>query len=388
MGITGIIAEYNPFHRGHAYQLSEAKKFSSAIIAVMSGDFVQRGEFAVLDKWTRAEAALRSGVDMVIELPVVYSLSSAGSFAYGAVKLLDSLHIIDDLYFGSESDIGRLEEMSALLSEEEGDLSSLIKNNLSAGMSFPKARYEAAVSLYGPEKADVLTGSNDILALEYINAIRSIKSSMVPRSIKRTAEHDARSSGDTYTSALHIREMVRSGDDSYIRYIPENTEGLYKDFVFTEDCFTLLISKLREKDAKEKLLMTPDVSEGIENRIISSALRAGSYEELLQGIKSKRYPLSRIKRILMSFLIGITNYDVLKISEERPVARVLGIKKDSTHLLSLLSENDDIELVTNLPAEGLPRSLQLSLDASNIYGLFKKDVDIHNADYYRRFMII
>ena len=387
MGITGIIAEYNPFHLGHAYQFSKARDFSDRIIVIMSGDVVQRGEFAILDKWKRTDLALRSGADLVMELSPVFSLSSANLFAEGAVRTLSSLGMIDDLFFGTEDDIEILNEVTDILLKKESSLDVLIKENLEQGKSYPRAQYEAFLSLYGKHYAEVLEKPNNILGIEYIKAIRRYADGITPVTLKRTSSHDSVPENG-FASGLAIREMIRSKDASWKQYVPEGMDGLYEGPVFTEDCFTLLISRLRAPGALEALRDTPDVSEGIENKIVKASYEASDFDDLLKRIKSKRYPLSRIKRILLSFLIGIKRNDISDILLAKPVVRILGIRKDSTDLLSMLSSDPSVKLVTNLSGTDIPRDTELSIQASNIRGLLCNPPKRHNSDFYQRFITI
>ncbi len=387
MGITGIIAEYNPFHLGHAYQLRKIRETSAKTVVVMSGDAVQRGEFSVTDKWNRTELALRNGADLVIELPPVYSLSSANLFAEGAVRILSSLSFVDDICFGAEDSTSTLSRLADILDGSDTALEEKIRHYLSLGMSYPKAQHDAVLSLYGDVFSEAMSRPNNILGIEYIKAVRKYGNRLGIRAIPRTSVHDG-GPDNGYASGLAIRKMMRKGDPSWKDYVPSDDLSLYEGQVFTEDCFMLLISRLREPDALDKLSRTPDTSEGIENRIVAAAREAEDYESLLSGIKSKRYPLSRIRRILMNFLLGITRDDVSLMEKSKPLVRVLGIRKDSMELLSLLSSDNDIELVTGLPRDDISRPLQIALTASNIRGLLCDPPKRFNSDYYHRFLTI
>lgn len=188
--VLGIIAEYNPFHNGHLYQIEEAKKQTGAdyVVAVISGNFTQRGNTSLVNKWVKTDMALRSGVDIVIELPTVYSISSAENFAEGAIKILDSLKIVDTLCFGTETaDFAALNNIANVLYNEPKEYVSLLNHELGKGVSYPKARESALMMYLNDIKryANILSGSNNILAIEYLKALKKLKSSMRPFSVQR-----------------------------------------------------------------------------------------------------------------------------------------------------------------------------------------------------------
>ena len=212
MKITGIIAEYNPFHNGHKYQIEEAKKFSDAVVVIMSGSFVQRGSIAITDKWTRAKVAAENGADLVLELPVIYSLNTAQRFAKGAVEILDRTNVIDYLCFGSESgNVDELTKVADMLINEPEDVSEKIKKFIAEGISYPAARQKAFRGLIDEE---ILSSPNNILALEYIKALIEIESSIEPVTVKRygTDYHDEFAKNGI-ASASAIRSMIKNQEN-------------------------------------------------------------------------------------------------------------------------------------------------------------------------------
>lgn len=214
-GILGIVSEYNPFHNGHLHHLKQSKEITNAsfTVAVMSGNFVQRGDTSLIDKWAKAEMAIQAGVDLVIELPTVYAISSAENFADGAVKILDSLGVVDYISFGSEiGEIGPLDDVAKVLYKEPKEFSSLITTQLKSGLSYPKAREIALQQFFGNSKkySDVLNNPNNILGVEYLKALKRRKSHITPITIKRDySDYNSKTIKSGYASATAIRTMIK-----------------------------------------------------------------------------------------------------------------------------------------------------------------------------------
>lgn len=293
--ITGIVAEYNPFHSGHSYQISKIK--SDAIVAVMSGSFVQRGDVAAADKWTRAKYAVLGGVDLVVELPVVFALNTAQKFALGAVSLLDSMGI-DELCFGSESgDIDALFKTAALIENEPAEISEKIKKLIGSGMSYPTAREQAYADKV---PSGILSEPNNILAVEYLRAIIRIGSKITPLTVKRYgAGYNDITPQNNIASASAIRTMLKNNEDvsafTDFNAVPNDLSKL--DSAVTANLRLMSAQTLSEIN---------EVSEGLENRILRAAAMYSSIEEIAESVKTKRYTMSRIKRILISSLLGLT----------------------------------------------------------------------------------
>lgn len=338
--IAGIVAEYNPFHNGHAYHIRKTRSLGyTHIVAVMSGNYTQRGEPACMEKRIRAEAALRCGADLCIELPLPWAISSAENFAAGSVFLLNSLNCVDAISFGSET--GNLEKLklcaSILDHIEHGTLSSAMK----AGISFAAAR----TSLLAENGFCDITGRpNDSLGIEYLRAMNKTGSSMKPVAIQRVgALHDAASTTGKIASASHIRELFESGEwEEAFYFVPEPAAEIYRAaaadglFPFQSDDFRKNLLLYLKRLTAADFMNTPGVSEGLENRISQALDTARSYHELLFSIKTKRYAMSRIKRILLSAYLGV-NKAILDGGP--PYLRVLGFNRRGLEILYKAKEN-------------------------------------------------
>ena len=223
--VLGIIAEYNPFHNGHLYHINESKKAVNAdyTIAIMSGNFVQRGDTSLVDKWSKAEMALKNGIDLVIELPLLYSISSAENFAEGSIKILNSLNLVDYLSFGSElCDVNILNEFANVLYYEPKEFVSILNHELSKGFSFPKARENALLMYLNDIRkyANILSSPNNILAIEYLKALKKYKSSIVPVSIyRKKVDYNSTEIVDNFASATAIRKIAMTNDVWSLRQV-------------------------------------------------------------------------------------------------------------------------------------------------------------------------
>ena len=320
----GIVAEFNPFHNGHKYLISEAKRLTGddAAVAVMSGAWVQRGEPAITDKHTRARIALENGIDLVLELPAVYSLNTAQKFAYGAIATLAATGAVTSLAFGSErGDANALICAADALINEPPQVSEAIKRLTKSGMSFAAAREKA----FGGVIPDgLLSTPNDILGIEYIRAMKELSKGFEIFAISRIgAAHDGAAS-DGIASASEIRRFMKGGGD-VSQYLPRSDFPVYDAAALD----TAVISKLRTCGA-EYLKTINDVSEGLENRYIAAADECSTVNELCMLVKSKRYALSRIRRIAYSALLGLTK----ELAQRAPsYIRVLGMNSRGAALL-------------------------------------------------------
>lgn len=329
MKVCGIIAEYNPFHNGHKYHISKTKELYGAthIIAVISGNFTQRGDLAIVDKYKRTETALKNGVDLVIELPVQYSLASAEQFAQGAVYLLDKLCRVDFISFGSEcGDIELLQTTAKAVRQYRQ--SDEVTKLMDSGYTYPSALQKVISEKYTAEIADVLNLPNNILAIEYINAAEKINSNIKAVTVQRKAVlHDSETDGKSdILSALQIRNLIYENKDisAFAPYCDlSNTASL-------SNIEVAVLSRLRSM-TKEEIEKTPNVLMGLENRIYDAVREATSLDELLEMIKTKRYTLSRIRRIVLSAFLGITKND-LKIPPS--YVKILGMNSKGKEILS------------------------------------------------------
>lgn len=320
---VAVICEFNPFHNGHRYLLNTAKKLTGeAVLAVMSGSFTQRGEVALCSKFERAEAALKSGADLVAELPAVYAVSCAERFARGGVNISKMFGCVNYLAFGCEDDDIDLLKTAAFAGENP-EVNAIIAEQMNSGSYYPKAYEYAVRQVCGGEVADVLTKPNNILAVEYIRALRG--TDIKPLPIKRVgAEHDSDGADGIYAGASYIRKLLRSGKsaEKLLPYVPG-------EITYPEKLDRALLYKLRNMNA-EQLRALPEVGEGLENRILSAARKFGTAEEVIGEVKTKRYTRSRICRILTCALLGITEELQTKTAG---YARVLGFTSEGEKML-------------------------------------------------------
>ncbi len=390
--VLGIISEYNPFHNGHLYHLNESKKITNSayLIAIMSGNFTQRGEPALIDKWTRAKMALENGIDLVIELPTLYSVSSAENFANGCIKILDSLNIVDYISFGSEcNDITILDDIASVLYDEPADYKTMLSHELSKGVSYPKAR-EKALMLYLNDIrrfANILSEPNNILGIEYLKALKRQNSTIQPVTIKRKdSSHNDKSISDSSSivSASAIRNTCMSSDISLLQNVMpmssfKHLSNNIKKGHIVKNIFSYdkeIIYTLRKMSTSE-IANLPDVSEGLEFAIKSAANSCNSVIELLSMIDSKRYTKTRIQRILIYAILGITKKDIQISKNIKPYIRILGFNNRGRGLLSEISKrNRKLEIITSVkkfidknPSKNLTLLIEKDIWASNVYTL-------------------
>ena len=403
--VLGIIAEYNPFHNGHLHHLIESKKITKSdyCIAIMSGNFTQRGEVSIVDKWEKAKMAINNGVDLVIELPTLYAISSAENFASGAIKILDSLGIVDYLSFGSESnDITLLDDIANVLAFEPSQYKTLLSHELARGESFPKAR-ENAVMMYLNDIrrfANVLSSPNNILGIEYLKSLKRLKSDIQPLTIKREGAKYNDSTvplSSRFASATAIRNLCHSTDDitPIQKFVPETTFDILEENIkkgnFIKNLSTFdkeIIYTLRKMSLAE-IANLPDVSEGLEFSLKNAANQCNSVVELLSIIKSKRYTQTRLQRILLYAILGITKKDMEVSITTKPYIRILGFNAKGQELISEISRrNRKLELITSVKKfmdKKLNNNLKLMMDkdiwATNVYTLGFEYESKGNWDY-------
>ena len=407
MRVCGVIAEYNPFHHGHAHHLARARAVTGAdfIVCVMSGHFTQRGEAAIVDKWVRAESALHGGADVVIELPVCFAMAPAELFARGGVTLLHSLGVVTHLSFGSESgDVNALQARAAILAEEPEAWRALLRAQLDRGLSYPAAHqratqaYCAALGEGAPFAAPF--APNDTLGIEYCRAMARLGVAMTPVAIRRTVAHDSEAADGAFASASFIRHLWRSGGALPRTYLPEQSalhleaaQACGRAPVFPSFFFPMIAAQVRRM-ASSELALCPDVSEGLENRIKKAAETATSLEALIQLSRTKRYSYARVQRILSGLLLGWTSDAVRPLCNEAPYARILGFRRDAQPLLCAMRERAAVPLVTRVrharlsPAQ--QRMMALDVNATDIFALAFPDAQEQRAgqDYTRRVVII
>ncbi len=338
MKVSAIIAEYNPFHNGHKYHIEQTKRLTddSFIMVIMSGNFVQRGEPAIIEKRERAKMALAAGADLVVELPVPWATASAERFARGAVYIAAQAGIVNYLSFGCESeDINILEQIARILNDNV--YSREIKDYYAEKMcSYAQARSEVVNKVLGKDCSDMMIKPNNILAIEYIRALQSFKSTIKPVGITRqAAAHDGLYASDTITSAMNIRNIIKSGGE-YRAFVPDTTyeilnsaENAGKFPSLYSRLETAVLADLRRKSPSD-FASVPDIAEGIEYRIIEAAKSSTTLSEVFDTVKTKRYAHARIRRIILSSFLNITESEVNSLP---PYIRVLGLNDNGRQML-------------------------------------------------------
>lgn len=386
MKIAGIIAEYNPFHNGHSLLVQKAREAGyTHVIAVMSGNFVQRGEPAVFHHSVRTKAALENGVDLVLQLPSVYAMSGAQSFARAGVEILNGLGIVDSLVFGSEcGDADLLSDTARAVYGEE--IKTYLSEELEKGISFASAR-ENALRKINPVYADVIKTPNNILGVEYIAALNRFESKITPVTFERIgAAHDSNETSENIAGASYIRELIGNGGD-WQKLVPENTKELYAgaEIADASRMENAVLYKIRTVSAEE-LSEVPDISEGIENRILAAAKQARSLDELYSLAKTKRYSHARIRRIIWNCLLGV-KADDLKLPV--PYIRVMGFNQNgaevvkaakNTSVLPILSKPSDLTGTGEYAQE----VFSLECMAGDVYSLCTENVRVCGTEKGQR----
>ncbi|MCH5189596.1 MAG: nucleotidyltransferase family protein [Oscillospiraceae bacterium] len=375
MSVIGIVCEFNPFHNGHKYLIDSVKKDGDTVVCVMSGNFVQRGEPAIADKRIRAKTALLCGADLVIELPVAFSVAGAQTFARGGVKLLDSLGVVDTLAFGSEcGNIEMLERTADAIESEQvnGEIIEILKT----GETYAFAREKAVRKIYGGDLADILHNPNDILAVEYISALNFLHSKIKPKAVlRKSVLHDSTETEGVFASASLIREKMKKGE-SFKEYLPHNAfeilENAIKNGNAPADYAKLDIAILAflRKATAEDFSDVPDVSEGIENRIIAAARNATTLSEVFDNSKTKRYTHARIRRIVLCAFLGIKNSH---LACGLPYIRVLGFNDKGRELLHKAVKTASLPITVRLSDIS-----NLGTNAEQIFQLESTATDIFN----------
>lgn len=411
--VLGIIAEYNPFHNGHMYHLQKAKEQSGAqyCICVMSGNFVQRGNTSIVNKWKKAEMALLNGVDLVIELPTIYSVASAEGFSLGAIKLLNNLKIVDAISFGTEtSDFAALNNISSIVNEEPMKYKSILNSELKKGLSFPKARENALMLYLNDNKRydNILNTPNNILAIEYLKALKKIKSTIQPIPVKREkVYYNDNVIVDEFASATAIRKLLKNEEFSEIRkVVPKSTyQILKKETELGNVVLDLsryekeIIYNLRRMTVSE-IAELPDVNEGLEHSLKNAANYSNDITNLINIVKNKRYTVTRIQRILICALLGITKRDVGMAKKTEPYIRVLGFNEKGKELISRINkQNPKATVITsvkkfqdknnnNKNSKIYKRLLDIDIFSTNVYTMACKSESLANLDYTKNMVIL
>jgi predicted nucleotidyltransferase len=394
MKVAGIIAEYNPFHNGHAFQIEKTKEQGiTHIVAVMSGNFTQRGDIACFSKWARAKAALHNGVDLVVELPTMYALSSAKTFAYAGVSICNELGV-DAVSFGSEcGDIALLTQTAHAVAKSLEH--PTFKLSLANGVSYPRALEQTVSALYGKQYADILQTANNALGIEYLRAIQEINASITPMTVMREqVHHDSKQAGDTIASASYLREFIWGKEIVCCKpYVPESAYEIYKEETqngfspIRLDALELLLLQALRSMSIEQFQKLPDVSEGLENRLYQAAKQAVSLQQFYELVKTKRYTLARIRRIAFCALLGITK-EMQAIPPQ--YIRVLACNKKGMEILRRAKMSATIPIETKFAKLAIRKLHGLTADikATDMYSLLQPNTRPCNLDYYTNAIIL
>lgn len=381
---VGITAEYNPFHNGHLYHLEQSKLATGAQISVaaMSGNFVQRGHMAICSKWERAEAAVKCGIDLVVEIPTVFACNSAPVFASAAVEILENLGA-DWISFGSESgNIEELKEISRAMNEKEPLIEKLVREKVKEGLSYPRARRDAVALILGDEKADLLDLPNNILAIEYLKRIQNAK----PVTVKRQGPgYNELEPCEDMASASAIRSMVKSSKNVETLTPEPSTEMLKKALHPSEDKIFQIICAKVLTSSREELDRVFAGGEGLGNKLKNEIRKASAYDQLIQRLKSKRYTRTRIERFISHVLLDIGAPDLYP-----NYIRVLAFNKTGSRYLKEVKKKGicSLPIITNINKDAqndfaLMSAIEKDILAADIFNLASGRNLYDESDYVR-----
>jgi len=393
MKAAGIICEFNPFHNGHNYLFETVRQDINpdALVCVMSGNFVQRGQAAMWNKYVRAKAAINCGADIVIELPTYAAVNSASSFAKAAVDILNGLGVVDTIAFGSEcGDINQLVRIAELTDDENEDFSADFRKAIDEGISYPKAYQKAVLGQIKGLSDDFFAGSNNILGIEYLKWLKKTDSEIKPYTLQRNGcGHDAINPTDDFASGSYIRKLFEEDKMQHISdFLPvKAAEIICSSESFTKEDENILFQLIRYKllnSSPEELSKISEISEGLENLLKKAVLKANTIDELIHSVKSKRYTYARISRILIQTLLCITKDDVLRASLY-PYARVLAFNSNGREIIKKASEIGQIPIITNINSQvketdDIMAGLSIDLRAGNLYSIIKSNNIYENSD--------
>jgi len=396
MKISGIICEYNPMHNGHIHHIAETRKNKAThIVGIMSGNFVQRGDVALMDKLERARIAVKSGVDLVIELPVPYCLSSAENYARGAIYLLSALGVVDEVSFGSEcGDVAMLKDAADKIDYCVKNCSDEIKKLTDMGYTYPKA-LSSVVRRDSIEADNIISKPNNVLAVEYIRAMKKYNTPVMrPFTVKREAvQHDGDDVTEKFASASKIREQILGGNTNVMSYMPETSYGALTRAYSNGEIGDIkrlerVILYMLRVTTPEFLAGLNDITQGLEH-LIHGARMSDSLDDLFNAIKHKNFTMSRLRRVLLSALIGIKKTD---IQHNPPYGRILAMNARGTDILAKAKGYTMIPFDTSLAKLGntgdIPaRFAKLEGIASDVYGLSLNKIGSAKKDYHSKFTI-
>lgn len=394
MNVTGIITEYNPFHLGHLHHLKECKKNTNCngVICVMSGNFVQRGMPAIMDKWERAKIAVKNGVDLVVELPLIFSISSAEAFAYGAVALLEKTKIVNNLYFGSEhGNVLDLNKIASVIIKEPIEYKNTLKKELAKGVPYHYARLTSLKNYFNDiNLEEIISSSNNILGIEYLKALIRLNSPIKPYTLKRIgSNYNDENITSLYASATSIRKTLSFNDfDKIKEVLPKesyeeiiNLKNTDYKFVYPEDIFPFLKYKILTEG--ENLSKLSQLKEGLDNKIKKEILNSNNLNEFILNIKSKRYTYTAISRALVSFFIGMENFSLDHIKNSSiEYIRPLAFNERGSKILKEIKNKESVKIITKLPKNIENSMLSLDLLGTKAYSILNKNIS-PMEDYLR-----
>ena len=400
MNVTAIISEYNPLHKGHLYHIETARKETGAdfCIAIMSGNFVQRGTPAILDKYARAEAALKSGVDLVLELPAMYATASAEYFALGGVALANKLGCVTHLSFGSEyGQADKFMEAANLLINEPEEMKIPLKEALKEGLSYPAAR-AYAVKVSHPELADILETPNNILGVEYCKALLKLKSKIIPHTLKRQGQdYHSETADEGFASATGIRKLIGNNNpeqETILKaQLPPATFDCLSPYFghrpLTEDDLSMLLRYKLITENRSHLTEYFGVNKELSNRIYKHLSDFETFSSFAELLKTKNITRTAINRALLHILLDIKAADVQEVTKRGCVdyIRVLGFRKEAAGLLKEFSDIPETPLITNLSAA--PVLCEIDIRADQIYQMCASQTyKIPYQNEYQRKMLV
>lgn len=367
MQIIGIVTEYNPFHNGHLYQIKKIKEMypDSVIIVAMSGNYTMRGEISVLDKWNKTNIAINNGIDIVLEIPFIYSNQSSDIFSYAALKMLNEFKI-EKLVFGSETNNIDLLSLASSVQIDNKKIDSLVKDYMSKGYNYPSSIGKSIYELTGIK----IKESNDILGVSYIKEILKNKYNIKPISIKRTNNFKTNTKKSNIISAYEIREFLNK-NESIKEYVPNNVTPYIKKVDY-EKLFNLIKYKvISEKNSLNKYHL---IDEGIENRIYEGVIKCDNYDDLVKYISNKRVTINKVNRILINIFVGLTKEEAN--NKELSYIKILGLSKNGKKYYSKIKKDINIKVCNKFEKD----IMNTELKASYLYSIITNDKSIFNSE--------
>lgn len=367
MQVIGIVTEYNPFHNGHLYQIKKIKEMysDSVIIVAMSGNYTMRGEISVLDKWNKTNIAINNGIDIVLEIPFIYSNQSSDIFSYAALKMLNEFKI-EKLVFGSETNNIDLLSLASSVQIDNKKFDSLVKDYMSKGYNYPSSIGKSIYELTGIK----IKESNDILGVSYIKEILKNKYNIKPISIKRTNNFKTNTKKSNIISAYEIREFLNK-NESIKEYVPNNVTPYIKKVDY-EKLFNLIKYKvISEKNSLNKYHL---IDEGIENRIYEGVIKCDNYDDLVKYISNKRVTINKVNRILINIFVGLTKEEAN--NKELFYIKILGLSKNGKKYYSKIKKDINIKVCNKFEKD----IMNTELKASYLYSIITNDNTIFKSE--------